>query len=169
MLRSWLSSGSFSRLRRNHGLEHASIHMLSRNNPRRAVAGYSDPGGFWLLGDLSLEEIQAAVSEALRRMRAGERSLAIHPNCGTNLVTTAVSTGLAGALAMSGTRSDRERLDRLPLAAVLAAGALIFARPLGTRLQQLVTTSGDPGNLEVIEIRPVQRGRYTAHRINTRG
>jgi hypothetical protein len=161
-------TSAFSRLRRNHGLEHASIHMLSRNNPRRAVAGYSDPGGFWLLGDLTLEEVNDAVTEALQRMRAGERSLAIHPNCGTNLVTTAVSTGLAGALAMAGTRNDRERLDRLPLAAILAAGALIFARPLGTRIQQQITTSGDPGNLEIIEIRPAQRGRFKAHRINTR-
>jgi hypothetical protein len=168
MLRSWLNLGAFSRLRRNHGLEHASIHMLSRKNPRRAVAGYSDPNGFWLLGDLSLEEVNDAVSEALRRMRSGERSLAIHPNCGTNLVTTAISTGVAGALAMSGTRNDRERLERLPLAAVLAAGALFLAKPLGTRIQQQITTSGDPGNLQVIEIRPAQRGRFKAHRINTR-
>lgn len=164
-----LESPGFSRIRRNHGLEHASIHVLSQKNPRRSIAGHSDTGGFWLLGQLTLEEVDQAVHEALARLRAGERGLAIHPNCGTNLVTSSVAAGMAGAFAMGSARSTRDRLERLPVAALLAMGALLLARPLGTRIQQKITTSGEPGNLEIVEIQQSQRGNLTAHRVTTRG
>src|SRR5581483_6864729 len=71
------------RTRRNHGLEHATVHVL--NKP---VSGRSDAGGFWLMGDVSTSEVEAAAREALRRMQNGEHQLAVHPNCGTGLVTT---------------------------------------------------------------------------------
>lgn len=162
-----LDRKAFSRLRRNHGLEHATIHVLSRTNPRVSTAGHSDPGGFWLLGELSTQAVQDAVEEALARLCAGERGLAIHPNCGTNLVTASLTAGLAGALALGSARDDRQRLERLPLALLFTMGGLLLARPLGTRVQQRVTTSGDPGSLHVIEIRKSQRGRFTAHRVST--
>ncbi|MBX3047090.1 MAG: hypothetical protein KF698_08855 [Anaerolineales bacterium] len=162
-----LDTNAFSRLRRNHGLEHATIHVISRTHPRISTAGHSDPGGFWLLGDLSTEAVYAAVEEALARLNAGERNLAIHPNCGTNLVTASVTAGLAGAFAFGTARNDRERLERLPLAILMSLGGLLLARPLGARIQQRVTTSGDPGSLHVVEIRRTQRGRFTAHRVST--
>ena len=34
-----------SRIRRNHGLEHASLTLLSQRFPYRRMAGYSFPGG----------------------------------------------------------------------------------------------------------------------------
>lgn len=170
LLDNLIAHPTFSRVRRNHGLEHASIHVLSEKNSRRSVAGHSDPGGFWLFGDLETEEVRAAVDEALTRLRAGERHLAIHPNCGTNLVTSGLLAGMAGALAMSGAGPrTRQRLERLPLAGLLATFALLAARPLGTRLQQRITTSGDPGELEIVEIQPGMRGGMRAHRITTRG
>jgi hypothetical protein len=168
-LRPLLDSPALSRIRRNHGLEHASIHVLSGKNPRRQLAGHSDAGGFWLLGDLTVEEVEQAVSEALARLRAGERDLAVHPNCGTNLVTSGMAAGLAGAFAMGGARNTRERIERMPLAGLLAMGALLLARPLGTRLQQRITTSGEPGNLHVVGIRQSRRGNLTAHRVTTLG
>lgn len=164
-----LDQGAFDRIRRNHGLEHASIHVLSRMRPQARMAGHSDPGGFWLLGELSTEDVQTAVEEALTRLRAGERGLAIHPNCGTNLVTAGAAAGLAGAFALGGARSDRQRLERLPLAILFATGALLLARPLGTRIQQRITTSGVPGDLHVVEIRRTQRGNLTTHRVSTAG
>lgn len=163
----WVEAAGISRLRRNHGLEHATIHVLSRSQPRVATAGYSNPGGFWLLGELSTEAVQAAVMEALRRLQAGERQLAIHPNCGTNLVTAGMAAGLGSALALGTARDDRQRLERLPLAFVLASAGLLLARPLGTRLQQYVTTSGDPGRLHITRIQRSQLGTRTLHRIDT--
>ncbi len=168
-LRPLLDSPALSRIRRNHGLEHASIHVLSGKNPRRQLAGHSDAGGFWLLGDLTVEEVEQAVGEALARLRAGERDLAIHPNCGTNLVTSGMAAGLAGAFAMGGANTNRERIERLPLAGLLAMGALLLARPLGTRIQQRITTSGEPGNLQVVGIRQSRRGNLVAHRVTTQG
>jgi hypothetical protein len=155
------------RTRRNHGLEHATIHVLTQKNIRRAVAGHSDAGGFWLLGELTTEETRQAAEEALGRLRAGERWLAIHPNCGTNLMTAGVVSGLAGALAMRGANQRGAWLERLPLAALLSIFALLAARPLGTRLQQRVTTSGDPGPLQIVDVRRTQRGDLTMHRVTT--
>lgn len=157
------------RIRRNHGLEHATIHVLTEKNPRRPIAGHSDSRGFWLFGNLSLEETQAAVEEALKRLRAGERHLAVHPNCGTNIVVSGAAAGLFGALSMSGAGSKRGALwERLPLAVLLSTVALIVTRPLGMRLQEKVTTSGDPGDLEIFEIRQMSHGKLIMNRVETR-
>jgi hypothetical protein len=165
----FLDANRLQRIRRNHGLEHASIHVLTEKNPRRSIAGHSDSGGFWLFGDLSLEETKSAVEEALARLRAGERQLAVHPNCGTNLVVSGVAAGALGALSMSGAGNRRGALlERLPLAILLSTVALIVSRPLGMRLQQKVTTSGDPGDLSILEIRQTRRGNLVMHRIETR-
>lgn len=161
---------ALSRIRRNHGLEHATLHILSERYPRTSMAGHSNTSGFWLLGDVPTESLQSAVEEALNRMRAGEKHLAIHPNCGTNFVVSGTIAGVAGALALFGAgRSWRDKIERLPLAATLATMGLIIAQPLGILVQERITTSGEPGDLEVVEIIPSQRGHITAHRIITRG
>jgi hypothetical protein len=168
-LNSILFTPRLQRVRRNHGLEHASIHVLSEKNPRRSIAGHSDSGGFWLIGDLTLEETRAAVEEALKRLQAGERQLAIHPNCGTNFVVSGAAAGLFGALSMVGAGSKRSAvLERLPLAILLSTVALIASRPLGMRVQERITTSGDPSNLRIIDIRQSRRGNLVMHRVETR-
>jgi hypothetical protein len=160
---------TFARIRRNHGLEHATIHILSRQKKAGRLAGHSDAAGFWLFGDLKEDEIRAAIEEALQRMRAGEHQLAIHPNCGTNLVTSGIMAGVAGAFAMTGAGPrSRDRLERLPMAALFATLALVLAKPAGTRVQQLITTTGDPGDLEIVEIRRSTRHGMIAHRVVTR-
>jgi hypothetical protein len=159
-----------SRIRRNHGLEHATMRILSQRHPKTGMAGHSDVGGFWLIGDVPLEEVQSAVQEALGRLKAGEADLAVHPNCGTNFATTGVMASLAAFAAMSGGgKRSRDRLERLPLAAVFATFAAILAQPLGLKLQEHVTTSGQPGALEVYEIIPTRRGQVNAYRVVTRG
>jgi hypothetical protein len=164
-----LSSYPLLRIRRNHGLEHATIHLLTEKNPRRSIAGHSDAGGFWLFGNLTIDETKAAVEEALNRLTAGERQLAVHPNCGTNIVVSGAAAGLFGALSMSGAGKRRGALlERLPLAILLSTLALIVARPLGMRVQEKITTTGDPGNLEVVEIRQSHRGNLVMHRVETR-
>jgi len=39
-----------SRARRNHGLEHATMHILGRKFPRVTLGGHSDPFGFAISG-----------------------------------------------------------------------------------------------------------------------
>jgi hypothetical protein len=159
-----------SRIRRNHGLEHATLNVLAEHNPNRSMAGYSNFTGFWLIGDIPTEEIRSVLQEAQERLGSGEHHLAIHPNCGTNFVAAGTLAGLAGLLGMIGVgRRVRDKLERLPLVATLATLALIVAQPLGTVLQKYFTTSGDLEALEVVEIIPTQRGRMRAHRIITRG
>ena len=163
-------SALISRVRRNHGLEHATIHLLSRQHPNTFLAGHSDPEGFWLIGNVPTETVEAAVHEALERLRDGERRLAIHPGCGTNYLVSGGLAALAGALAMLGAgKRWRDKADRLPLAVMFGTVALMFSQPLGYLLQEKVTTDGDPGALEIVDIIPTRQGHFTAHRVLTRG
>lgn len=159
-----------SRIRRNHGLEHATLHILSRRHPGLKMGGYSDFNGFWLLGDLEAEDVRKGAEEALTRLKNGESDLAVHPNCGTNFATAGSLAGMAGLLGMLGVgKSRRDKLERLPMVAIFATLALILAQPLGLRIQKYLTTSGEPGNLEVIRVTPSQRGQMKTHRILTKG
>ena len=164
-----LDAPLISRIRRNHGLEHATLHLLAQRFPQRAMAGHSDMAGFWIIGNLSTFDVQWAVSEALGRLRLGQADLAIHPNCGTNLATAGVLAGLGAALVMLGSQNRlRERLERLPLAILMATAGVVLARPLGLLLQEHVTTSGFPEGLEIVKITPTTLGRLKVHRITTR-
>ena len=165
-----LESPFVSRLRRNHGLEHATTHVLSQQKPNRPFFGHSDLNGFWIIGDFSSEEVADAAVEALSRLRAGERGLAIHPNCGTIWATYGIAAGLAAFIGMVGVgRRWRDKFERLPLVALLATAALILAQPLALRLQERYTTSGDPGDMEIGEVLKTSLAGKTAHRVITRG
>jgi hypothetical protein len=169
-LQGLLDIAPISRIRRNHGLEHATLHVLSERHPVLPMAGHSDSAGFWILGDLSTEEIVEAVKEALTRLQAGEANLAIHPNCGTNFATAGVLAGAAASLAMFGVgKKLRDNLERVPNAIVLAIIALVLAQPLGLMLQQYVTTSGQPGNMHLTGVQFHNRGKITVHRVLTEG
>lgn len=167
---SLISIPAISRIRRNHGLEHATLHILTERFPHLRMAGHSDTGGFWLLGDIPLDEVQSAVMEAEARLRSGEHNLAVHQNCGTNLATAGTFAGLASGMAMFGVGSRmRDKLERLPLAVVFATVALFFSRPIATLLQARVTTSGELEDLKVRGINESRRGRIKAYRIITQG
>lgn len=159
-----------SRIRRNHGLEHATLHMLSTRRSGQVMGGHSDHKGFWVMGNVSIQEVQEAVKEALHRLRAGEEDLAVHPNCGTNFVTAGTIAGVVAFAGMWGAGPrKRDKLERLPLVATLATLGLIMAQPFGLALQKHVTTSGLPGGMEVVEIVPSRRGHVQAYRVVTRG
>jgi hypothetical protein len=170
VFQSILGTFPISRVRRNHGLEHATLHVLAEHYPQTSLAGHSDMGGFWIVGNVSTEDLKAAVDEALQRMRDGEQELAVHPNCGTNFVTAGTLAGVAASAAMFGAgRRFRDKIERVPLAASLATVALILAQPVGLLVQERVTTSGTPGTLEVVNVVPSKRGRVQTHRVTTRG
>jgi hypothetical protein len=159
------------RTRRNHGLEHATIHILG--NKRYRLSGRSDDGGFVILGEVKTEDVEAAVEEALRRMKGGEHHLAVHPNCGTNLLTTGFLTSLVGIVGLSG-RSRSDSFNRLPMVMLLMMVAILYSQPLGMNLQKYFTTEGDPGDLEVLGVKrsevrlPFSSEPLTVHRVSTR-
>jgi hypothetical protein len=106
------NSPLISHMRRNHALEHATIHIVSRRFPNSTFIGRSDSRGFFLFGDISTESLRDCIGEALARLRHGEKQLAA--------------------------------------------------------LQERITTSSDPGPLEVVSVRCLSSGRPTMHRILTR-
>ncbi|MCA9902639.1 MAG: hypothetical protein KC547_02180 [Anaerolineae bacterium] len=160
------------RTRRNHGLEHATITVLSSRVRNLRMAGRSDAGGYVLIGDVPTESIEQAVHDALRRLQNGESKLAIHPNCGTNLVTTALLTSVAAMMGLTGTER-RGWLGRLPVVMALVIVAGILSQPLGLSLQQYITTDGDPADLEIMNITrhqvnmPMSPKAMVVHRVNT--
>jgi uncharacterized protein DUF6391 len=156
-----LSMPFIRRTRRNHGLEHATVHVLGK-----PVSGRSDAGGFWIMGDVETDELERAAREALRRMQNGEHKLAVHPNCGTGLVTTglmATLAGMAGTVGMK--RSLNDYMARLPTVVLLTIGAIILSQPVGLQLQEHFTTLGDPGDLEVLDVKREQMTGLTGHPI----
>jgi hypothetical protein len=161
------------RTRRNHGLEHATITILASRIKGLQMAGRSTDSGFILIGEAPTEMVETAVQDALRRMRAGEHNLAVHPNCGTNLVTTGFLTSLVAALGLAGT-NRRESFNRLPALMTVMMFTVLFSQPLGLALQRHFTTDGDPADLEVVQIRrsemrtPLSDRPMTVHKVVTR-
>ena len=156
-------------IRRNHGLEHATIHVLSRRMPSLRMVGRSDAGGFWLYGNAPTELIEECTAQALTRMKNGEHKLAIHPNCGTNLVAVALLSAGAALLALAG--SERQRFGKIQRIPVLIMGLMVaglLGQPLGAKLQEHVTTLGDPGDMEIVSVEQGKRGELTYHRVVTR-
>ncbi len=168
-----LSVPYIRRVRRNHGLEHATVHMLSARIKDLSIAGRSDAGGFWLMGDVETSAVDEAAHEALRRLRAGEHKLAVHPNCGTGLVTTGIMASMAGLIGSVGVkRGASDYMTRLPTVMLLTIGAIVLSQPIGLQLQEHFTTLGDPGDLEITGIEPEKTtnllGRpMMLHRVNT--
>jgi hypothetical protein len=157
------------RTRRNHALEHATIHLLSARLPRPVLLGRSDARGFFLLGDVSTEILDQVVHQALARLQAGDERLAVHPNCGTNLLAGAALAGSASFLVAGLTRRRRwsDWLDQWPLAFVAASIGLILAQPLGTALQRRITTEARPGGLQVLAVRRIRNRTPALHRVLT--
>jgi len=156
-------------IRRNHALEHATIHLLSQRFPDRTFIGRSDMRGFFLYGQIDTGALIEVIDEALARLRRGERSLAIHPNCGTNLVTSGLLAGTAAYATFFGSERDGwlKRLDRLPLAILMTILALIVAQPLGRSAQQHLTTEGNPGSLHVQHVERFLSSGAVVHRVHT--
>ena len=150
--------------RRNHALEHATLHILARKY-KTSMAGHSNPTGFFLLGDVKTEDVSSAATEAMARLLSGESGLAIHPGCGTNMATTAVLAGTFAWMPLRGAKSTFWRVWLIPLAVVFAAFGYLLSQPLGPWLQRNITTEADLGEMQIVEVVPVRKG---IHRIITK-
>jgi hypothetical protein len=154
-------------LRRNHALEHACIHILAAKYPQRHFAGHSNPTGFFLLGNVPTDDVKLAVTQALTRLRAGERRLAIHAGCGTNLATTVLLSASLAWLPLGGVRSIRRRLWLLPFALAFAVLGFVLSQPLGPWLQANITTEAELGNLQIEDVIAVRKRGVAVHRVIT--
>ncbi len=129
------------------------------------MAGHSNPTGFFILGELSTEDIRAAVEEAYARLNAGESELAIHPGCGTNLVATMFLPATMAWMPLQRARSNRWRFMLIPLALIFGVFGFFLSKPLGTWLQRNITTEANLGNMQVADVILVRKG---VHRIITK-
>lgn len=147
--------------RQHHAIEHAALHLLSARVSGRRMAGVSDPFGFTIVGAPDAEAVRRAVSDAMLRLQAGDRYLAIHPNCGTNLATTALLVTVAALVGASG---QRNLLDRFLRALLLVLPVLVLSHPLGMRLQHY-TTLADITDRWLVDVRGVQIGSLSICRV----
>ncbi len=136
------------RIRQNHALEHATITILSGYVPDLRVSARSSSRGFIIFGDVDLGQLRRSLDEALQRLQAGEAELAIHPNCGTNLV---VGVSLVTMGTLLGMTSSRAR-TRIASTAFSSVAGIMAARPLGQFVQKHVTTLPDLQGVRVSKI-----------------
>jgi hypothetical protein len=136
------------RIRQNHALEHATITILSGYVPELRVSARSNSRGFIIFGDVDLGQLRRSLDEALQRLQAGEAELAIHPNCGTNLV---VGVSLFAMGTLLGMTSSRAR-TRVTSTAFSSIAGIMAARPLGQFVQKHVTTLPDLEGVRVSKI-----------------
>jgi hypothetical protein len=111
-----------------------------------------------------------AAQEALKRLADGESTLAVHPNCGTNLAVGSLAAGGLAWLGMRGTRGKMSRrLVRLPIAIMMGIIGYQLAKPLGPKIQEQVTTNANVSGMEVMQVLRHDVGSgITIHRVSTR-
>ena len=166
-----LENSIIKRVRINHGLEHATINLLNRQH--YILSGRASVGGFVVIGDVPTDKLEKAAHDALGLMRHGQVHLAVHPHCGTNLVTTGLLTTAVAAMGFIGT-SRRRAWERFPLVMILMMFAALYSQPLGLTVQEHITTSGEVGDMEIIMIKrnemrlPFRDKPVVVHNIVTR-
>jgi Domain of unknown function (DUF6391) len=141
-------------LRRNHALEHATIVVMMEREPGRRFNGFSTDEGFFVQGVRSTDEVDSAAREALKRLRAGEKKLAVHRNCGTTIVAANLLAAVffLGALGLGLYLGWNIYL--LVLGGVVLS--LVLRVPLSLFLQRFVTTDVDLSNAEVGWVEPAK-------------
>ncbi len=154
----------WQRLRQHHGLEHATVTLLSRHLKDTSLLARSDLAGFTIFGAVDADLLRATVEEALARLQAGERALAVHPHCGTNVATAGILAGVAALLAGSGQKRSFW-WERLPSAVLAATVAILAAGPIGHWLQEHITTSSQVQGWRIARIERVSDEPVVAYRI----
>ncbi len=92
----------------------------------------------------------------------------MHSNCGTYYVTTGLVAGSLVWLASLGNHNSfKKKLDRWPLMVMIVTGSLIAAQPLGPKVQEKISTSGEPGSMTIRQIIRYERSGPCLHRILT--
>ncbi len=135
------------RVRKNHAIEHATVHILEDRFGRMNIEGMAEEGGFSLRGLRDRDVVAMAARSALERLKRGEIGLAIHPRCGTTLVVlnTLASVLFLSLLALTGSFSLLTVIVSLLLAHAAAPLASRFA-------QKYVTTDSRVDGMEILSV-----------------
>ncbi len=153
--------GIIDRIRRNHGLEHATVAlMLAHQGPMRIV-GRSDHGGYYKYANIDTERLRSYAEEALVRLQRGEEHLAVSPMCGTNIAVAGVLAGVTSYLALRSSDGHADGITRAILASLVS---VVASQPLGRLVQKYATTSPD---LAGVRITSVDRMSDRIHKVRT--
>jgi hypothetical protein len=147
LVRTWLAD-----VRRNHGLEHATVAVLfARRGPQR-LAGRASGNGFFIVGKVDATILESCAEEALRRLQGGESGLVVSPMCGTNLVVTG---GVCAVATMVSLTLSREKKTQQRLGDAISASTIgaLASQPLGRLVQERITTLADHGDTELVRVR----------------
>lgn len=161
-MRNILETAPIATVRRHHGIEHATVHILTARNPELHLVGKADTTGFNIYGEVARDELILAAREAITRLQSGQAGLAVHPRCGTNLLTMGLLTALAAIIALG----RRPRLNKLPDAILATTIAAFIAQPLGLELQARVTTSPDALGAHLVGVRERYYGNLKVQHVD---
>ncbi|MXY46627.1 MAG: hypothetical protein F4Y44_06485 [Chloroflexi bacterium] len=157
---------TLTQVRRNHALEHATVSLMIEEGVRGPLGGYSLPWGFFIVGNLSTEQLERIVDTARRSLNAGNSEMAISPHCGTNIALATLFSGILSRLALG--KSNRLSWKRLPLVLGAVVVGALLSRPIGNAVQRHFTTLPDIGALEVVSVRKAWPGdQPRLHRVFT--
>jgi hypothetical protein len=143
--------------RRNHALEHATIHYLEANGPR--LSGRASRDGFRVSGRASVPEIRTAFEQVRRVVRDGGRLPYISGRCGSNVVGT-LGLGLLLLLAVALVSLLIEPSLGVR-ASALAGVVVLFAamrHGIGNWIQSRFFMATDFEEISLRDVREVQAG-----------
>jgi hypothetical protein len=140
------------RRRRNLALEHATAHILEQQYGRRLpMGGFAERDGFRIHGPAQPNAVLAAAEEGLARLKRGETQLALHPHCGTMIVSGQLISAVTFFVTLLALRSFTFPAVLLAMVVAIVA-ARTLARPLGFFLQRTLTTNLDVQGLHIDRI-----------------
>lgn len=153
------------RFRMAHGLEHATIAVLEADNVS-VVHGYTHAHDRFVVALEAgqahrLDAVRDAITAAIRRIRAGERSLAYNRRCGTSQAITAVSLWcvyvsiMLLTLILGGSTALFFALSVIALRIWLACH-----EELGLLVQRLRTVDTEFSSATVVEVRESRRVQW---------
>lgn len=150
-------------VRRNHGLEHATVSLLLERGTVPPLGGYSVPGGFVVWSKAAPEVLIDAARDALQLLEEGHSDLAVSAHCGTNFVVAALLGGITAYL------TGRGR-GLVPVIRGAVLGLLVvktLSQPIGKLIQRNVTVKADPAGMEIESVRVLRLSPVTVVWVST--
>ena len=145
--------------RRNHAVEHGTIHCyLRRHGRNKKIGGRAKSNGFRVSGIRSAKEIRDAFGEFLTLNEEERWSMAISNRCGSMLV---IAQGIGVILLLSALAIFTIWELSFPVIALILGAQfllfLAFRRPLGRLLQRRRLLSLDFKDAKILDIKQVER------------
>ncbi len=144
-------------LRKNHGLEHATVNVLEKEYGYKNIAGFAEESGFYIIGADSKWVVEEAAARGLELMKRGNYGLAIHKRCGTSMTVANFISAVIFLLLLFYT--GYFSIFNMVIAIILAN---LTGPYLGQIIQKYFTTSTDIGGMEIVSTAYAERKHWNA-------